>query len=231
MKESYTDYKEKLNTEYKTAFERIEAYVFTCAVDENTREERLNELLDMFLTAQIEGRPVEKIVGKDIEKFSEIFCSSFSFKNRLLNVANALKYYFLYIFVRSALQMIYWFLDLFNAWADHNILNRYMNIDVRVLIIDSVMMALLAFILIVIFRKIMFKMKRFSIRIYTGVGSAVMGLGFIVLIAAELIAAFSDKIELTDTPTVIAFAISGTYLLAYYLLRWINKQEKRGGGK
>ena len=225
MKESYTNYKDQLSKEYQTAFERIEAYVFTCGVDENTREERLNELLDMFLSAQNEGRPVEKIVGKDIEKFSKLFCSSFSFKNRILNVADALKSYFLYIFLLSALQMVFWFLDLFNDWSEHNIMNRYMNIDVRLLIIDSVIMALLTFIIVVIFRKIMFRMKHFSMRFYTAVGNTVMGLGFIVLIAAELIAAYTNTFELIDTPTIIVFAVSGAYLLVYYL--FIGRKNKK----
>lgn len=228
MAESYTNYKDQLSKEYQTAFERIEAYVFTCAVDENTREERLNELLDMFLTAQNEGRPVEKIVGKDIEKFSKLFCSSFSFKNRILNVADALKSYFLYIFVLSALQMIYWFLDLFNDWSEHNIMNRYMNIDVRLLIIDSVIMALLMFIIVVIFRKIMFKMKRFSMKFYTAVGSGVMSLGFIVLVAAELIAAYTNTFELIDTPTIIVFAVSGLFLFLCYLPKIIKLAQSKG---
>lgn len=229
MKESYADYKDYLRGDYKMAFERIEAYVFTCNVDENTREERLNELLDMFLTSQSAGRPVEKVVGNDIEKFSKLFCSSFSFKNRVLNVADALKYYFWYIFARSALQMVFWFLDLFNDWSDHDIMNRYMNIDVRVLIIDSVIMALVVFITVVIFRKIMFKMKRFSMKFYTGVGSAVMSLGFIALIAAELIAAYTNAIELIDTPTVIVFAVSCAILLLCYLPKVIKSiQLKRG---
>lgn len=231
MKESYTDYKEKLNPKYKTAFERIEAYVFTCAVDENTREERMNELLDMFLTAHNEGRPVEKIVGKDIEKFSKLFCSSFSFKNRLLNVADALKSCFLCAFVLSAFQMVYWGLDLFNDWSNHNILNRYMNIDVRVIIIDLAAMVLLMLVTDMIFRKVMFKIKRFSMKIYTGVGSAVMSLGFLALIAAELIAAFTDTIEFTDTPTVAVFAVSGAYLLVYYVLRGIKNKKKEATEK
>lgn len=179
----------------------------------------MNELLDMFLTAQNEGKPIEKIVGKDIEKFSKLFCSSFSFKNRLLNAADALKYYFWYVFVRSALQMVYWFLDLFNDYSDHNILNRRMDIDLRVLIIDSVIMAILMFIAVTAFRKIMFKTKRFSMKTYDGVLSAVAGLGTVVLILAELIAVYGKNVELTDTPTVIVFAVSGAYLLVYYLLR------------
>lgn len=226
MKESYTDYKDKLSGEYKNAFERIEAYVFTCIVDESTREERLNELLDMFLTAQNEGRAVEKIVGKDAEKFSKLFCSSFSFKNRLLNVADALKSCFMYAFVLSAVQMVFWFFDLFKDWADHDIMNRYMNIDVRVIIVDFAVMALLMLVTDAIFRKAMFKMKRFSMKIYTGVGSAVMALGFIVLVAAELIAAYTNVVELIDTPTVAVFAVSGTYLLFYYLSRGIKNKKK-----
>lgn len=228
MGESYTDYKYKLNEDFKSAFERIEAYVITCNVDEITREERLNELLDMFLTAQNEGRPVEKIVGNDIEKFSKLFCSSFSFKNKILNVADALKSYFLYIFALSSLQMIFWLLDLLDGWKDHDIMNRYMNLDVRLLIIGSLIMELLTLIIVVISRKTMFRTKRFSMKIYTAAVGTVMGLGFIAMIAAELIAAYTNAVELKDTPTVIIFAVSGALLFLCYLPDLIKAvQSKR----
>ena len=227
MKESYIEYKYKLSEEYKNVFERIEAYVYSCKVDENTREERMNELLDMFLTAQNEGRPIEKIVGKDIEKFSQIFCSSFSLKNRLLSEADSLRSCFLYGFITSAFQMLLWFLDLFKDRSEHNIMNRYMDLDVRFLIIDFAIMALFMSVTDMVFRKAMFKTKRFSMKIYKAVRTAVLVLGLVALIAAEVIVVLDNDIELVDTPAVIVFAVSGAYLLAYYLLR--GRKNKKNG--
>lgn len=91
MKDSYAFYKDKLSGEYKEVFAKTEMYVLSQNVDDDTTEERLGELLDVFLSAEESGKPVEKIVGNDLESFCRSVCSDFSLKNRLLNFADYFK--------------------------------------------------------------------------------------------------------------------------------------------
>ena len=91
MKDSYAFYKDKLSGEYKEVFYKTEMYVLSQNADNDTTEERLGELLDVFLSAEESGKPVEKIVGNDLESFCRSVCSDFSLKNRLLNFADYFK--------------------------------------------------------------------------------------------------------------------------------------------
>lgn len=88
MKDSYIFYTDKLNREYKAAFDEVELYVQSQNIDESTLEERLGELLDIFLSAQERGRPVTQITGNSMEQFCETFCSDFSAKNRIYHIAD-----------------------------------------------------------------------------------------------------------------------------------------------
>ena len=58
-----------LNGEYKEAFTKIDMYGSMGNVDMDIYEDRIMNLYDMFVEAQEEGKPVEKIIGKDIEGF------------------------------------------------------------------------------------------------------------------------------------------------------------------
>lgn len=75
---SYMIEKEKLEGEYKEAFERVEAYAMLRGVDSETQEDRLMNLVDLLLTAQVEQKPVEKIVGKNIRHFCKDYFGDYS---------------------------------------------------------------------------------------------------------------------------------------------------------
>lgn len=75
---SYMIEKEKLEGEYKEVFERVEAYAMLRGVDSETQEDRLMNLVDLLLTAQVEQKPVEKIVGKNIKHFCKDYFGDYS---------------------------------------------------------------------------------------------------------------------------------------------------------
>ena len=73
MKDSYSFYMDRLTGEYKSVFADIETYGWTVGIDDILFEEKMSELLDVFLSAQKENRTVESIIGKDVNTF----CSNF----------------------------------------------------------------------------------------------------------------------------------------------------------
>lgn len=91
MKDSYVFYTDKLRGAYKDVFEQVETYVNSLAVNEDAREERLGDFLDLLLSAQEEGRNVESVTGGDIGRFCESFCADFGPKNAFLQVLDLLK--------------------------------------------------------------------------------------------------------------------------------------------
>ena len=76
--ESYIEEKRKLKNEYRNVFEKVETYAAVRCVEVETREEMLMNLVDMLCTAQEEGKPAERIVGKDIEKFCKGYFSEYN---------------------------------------------------------------------------------------------------------------------------------------------------------
>ena len=75
--------KEDLEGAYKDAYERVELYALTTNMGEAVKDEMLMNLLDSLLNAQKKGKPVEKIVGKDIEQFCKDYFQEYGIKERL----------------------------------------------------------------------------------------------------------------------------------------------------
>lgn len=91
MRDSYVFYTDKLRGEYKDVFEHVEAYVNSLAVNQDAREERLGDFLDLLLSAQEAGRSAESVTGGDLRRFCESFCGDFGPKNAFLQVLDLLK--------------------------------------------------------------------------------------------------------------------------------------------
>lgn len=83
---SYVTMQEKLQGEYKDAFGRIEMYSIIEYIDETHREDLMMDLLDLLLSAQAEGKPVEKVLGSDIKQFCESYFGDYSVKGKLFNL-------------------------------------------------------------------------------------------------------------------------------------------------
>ena len=109
MTDNYLLYVNQLTGEYKDTFKYIEMYVSTENVDENTKNELLGSLMDTFLTAQNEGKPVKKITGRNLERFCKEFCSDFSFKQHFINVVERLSW----LMVVMGITVIFNLLDFF----------------------------------------------------------------------------------------------------------------------
>lgn len=91
MRDYYTFYVEKLTGEYREAFRGVEAYAVGLSADDDTMEEKMNELLDLFLNAQEEGKPVQKLVGKNMEHFCDTYFSDITWKNRMQEFFDRIK--------------------------------------------------------------------------------------------------------------------------------------------
>lgn len=60
---------EKLKDDYRKVFEKADMYSTIASGNEDINDEKMMNLYDLLLEAQSEGKPVEKIVGADIEAF------------------------------------------------------------------------------------------------------------------------------------------------------------------
>ena len=64
----------QLEGEYKIVFEKADMYgtLEKCS-DENIRDDKMMNLYDLLLQAQMDKTPVSKIIGEDIEEFCKSY--------------------------------------------------------------------------------------------------------------------------------------------------------------
>ena len=214
MKDSYVYYKDKLSREYLTAFEEIGMYVLSQNVDESTTEERMGELLDIFLSAQEKGRPVGQITGNSMVRFCETFCSDFSVKNRIYHVADWFASIAKILLFVSVLDVLFPEPDVMNVDGG-GLWHTVSSVNLSGYLIGIFLSGGLALISNQAIRRIMFKTKRISMKVLNRASMAVAVLGFLLIFSLMSM----EGTKLFDCPLWVLFAITCVYLVLYYLLR------------
>lgn len=222
MKDSYVFYKNKLNVEYKPVFEQVEMYVLTQNIDDSTAEERLGDLLDIFLSSQNAGKPVRNIVGTNLERFCKTFCSDFGLKNRIFRILDWLKNIAWVLVVISGLDILWLFLDTTNI-DEVDLWHLISTLDISMYFSYVIIFVTLFFTTNIVVRHIMFKTKRISM----GVLNTIICIEAVVSSTGIFMLINFNNIKLFDTPTWIVALISTLYLVTYYLLfgKRINRQK------
>ncbi len=64
---------ERLSGEYRTVFEKADMYSSMDVAKIENRDEKIMDLYDVLMEAENEGKPVEKIIGEDVETFCREF--------------------------------------------------------------------------------------------------------------------------------------------------------------
>ncbi len=208
---SYLMYVDKLNDSYREVFGKIEVYLNNTYVDDATREEQLSELLDCLLSAQEAGKPVESVVGNDVQDFCESFCSGYDWKNRLLHFLEMLQTLAWILLVLNALHLLSLLADMSIAHA----LAEEGSVHMSALIIGAFSGVLSGFVT----KKLMFRMKKLSLHvlnIVTVVGAAVV----IVLLSEAL------PVDLLPIPVWAYLLFSLLYIIIYRIASRKRRAER-----
>ncbi len=96
----------QLNGEYRHVFAKAQLYSTLKNIADDTAEEKMLELYDLLLTAQTDGKPVEKLVGKNQNKFIKNFFGDYTFADRLRNIPVVLYRWAWFIFVIESIEAI-----------------------------------------------------------------------------------------------------------------------------
>ena len=208
MKDSYIFYKDKLSPEYLAVFDRIEMYVLTQDFDDAAREERLGELLDIFLSSDEAGKPVEKITGGDLEKFCRTFCSDFGWKNRILSVLDRFRPVAWYIVIISVIDLLFYFTDP----TDTDIWSAAGALNISGYFIGIIAAGIISTVSNVIIRRIMFREKRISMKVLNTISILTAVAVFFVM----LFFVMSSDTAFFECPTWIMLVCAAVYLAIYY---------------
>lgn len=221
MNESYILYVNKLNEEYRDAFNYVELYISTKCFDNVVTEEYLSELLDIFLTAQSKGKPVHKITGSSIERFCRTFCSGYGIKNRVLDFLDSVRGIVWGLFIFALIDILFLIWDYTDGikvdlWQSSN------SINIPVYLIGILIAVLFGCVSNLITRNIMFHTKRISMTVLQSINLfvivAVMVLTFIIMINVD---------NMWNIPDWVVMLISVLYLIPYYLFNYKRLKEKK----
>ncbi len=224
MKDSYIYYEDKLGEEYKAVFGQIEMYVMSRNVDEDAAEERLGELLDIFLIAQDAGKPVREITGNNLESFCETFCSDFGMKNGFLHILQWMKSIAKVLVFISALDLFFAFLDALETEGTDfwNAMAGITTFNISGYLIGIAIAGLFTMAVNIVIRRKMFKVKKVSMKHLRAVSCVSAILGFLIIYSMLSI----SETELFHCPAWVLLAVSCVYLLLYHL--FYGRYNKRG---
>ena len=226
MRDSYALYSDQLKGEYKDAFAKVETYVNTQNVDEDTVEAHMGELLDTFLIAQEEGKPVEKIVGDDIESFCKNFCSGFTWENKALNIVDTWKRLAWVVFIIEGLDVLFLILGSLSEWESvGELLMTESSFNLTGYLLGIVSIGVIYTIVDYITRRIMFKLEKGSVA-----AKAWKVFKVVVLIASVLIIFMmlrDDRLNFLHLPSVVLVAVAGLFLVVYYAINRKRVQARK----
>ncbi len=107
MSLNYQTMESQLSGEYREVFAKTALYACTKNIETQESDERMADLYELLLTAQAEGKPVEKLVGKDLSRFCKDYFEDYTWKDRLKLIPTDL-------FRMSVLLLV---LELLELWA------------------------------------------------------------------------------------------------------------------
>lgn len=224
MRDSYGFYIDKLQGEYLETFKQIDSYVTAERIDEDTQEEYMGQLLDAFLIAQQEEKPVAKIVGNDIERFCKSFCEDFTWKNKIWAAIDTWKNFAWVIFIMSTLEVLSVLYAMsvsggreINFWTEPYEFN-FVGYFLAFMLASICVSVLGRFI-----RKAMFQRKKISMRVWQIINWFGTGVIFLLMLAIL----FSEETNFIQFPGWMLMLGSGVVLMIYYVLNRKRVKERR----
>lgn len=217
MINSHSIYIEKLDAQYKSVFKKISDYVYANNLDEVKNEEILSEVIDTFLSAQSEGRPVDQVIGDDLKGFCEQLCSEIGIKSRVINFLEEIHF----IFAFYAFLCVIDVLDLITKISDGenvDLLTYKADTDIIGFFIGGAIVVLIGYIGHFIIKRYIFTKPD----TYKKLSFIIKAASFLFLVIIVLIM-FSGT-ETEGTPLWISILICAVFLISY---RFITRESRK----
>ncbi len=79
----YDAMEKSLEGEYCQTFKKVELYADMNGIHENIKADKMMNLLDLLTTAEHHGKPVDAVIGSDLEKFCREYFGDYDFRAQL----------------------------------------------------------------------------------------------------------------------------------------------------
>lgn len=207
---------EKLTGEYKRAFSKISMYGTMTPLERDMYEDRVLNIYDTLMAAQKDNKPVERIIGRDIEAFCKSYYENQDLSEWMGNIFNR-------VFKVMLVLLAYSVVELVRALADRGGSIGFADIEINA---APILVGLAAgFIIIGIEalakRKLLLKTDKIKSSVYA------VGILVIFLICAAVGVVLFGDID-SKLPVWIMLAASGGYSVMYVLLAGIFRYRKTG---
>lgn len=205
---------DKLKGEYKEVFDKAEIFAGIRNIENDESDEMLMDLLDLLLTAQNEGKPVEKVIGSDVEKFCGSYFSNYTMKKRLMDIPMKTYRLMCWVFVLELIFLLVTVVEdgatLFTASAD---VSGYL-IGIGIGIIVEVLFRVLV-------EPWMFRWKWLTSGVYYTI--------LLVVMTGMIIGGVRLMQDVTlNLPMLPVLIVSGSYVLIYLVVRSILRYRHHG---
>lgn len=213
---SYFIGKEKLLGEYRDTFEKIETYSMLHGFDEDTDNEMMMNMLDILYTAQVNNKPVEKIIGSDIEQFCKDYFSECNKGEPILRRLPQFLYSLsVLIFVLSIIEIIF---------PEENIPVTKATVNVNGILVGMICGIVVSLVIGYIGEKILFKLKKVKANL-----TAIII--FVIFVATCIFATIISVDETVNIKLFPALVISSIFIVVYKGWQLFGRYKKYGSLK
>ena len=206
-----------LKGEYKEAFTKIDLYGGMGNIENSIYEDRMANLYDIFMEAQEEGKPVEKIIGKDIEAFCKEYFKVEEEGHKVRDFLRRVGYIMTVIFIYSIIDYV--------LLTDEKRPFMERTVDLFPVVLGLVVGLVLIVAGYLVNKFLTFKKKKLHPTLYY----IVILILFIAGIASG-VSVFSDKVDIL-VPLYIVLIVSGVISIVYILINIIEKLKKSDTSK
>lgn len=206
---------DKLEGEYKETFEKVEIYANIRNINEDVQNEMLMELLDLFLMAQNEGKPVAKLTGPDLETFCDSYFSVCTMKSYMRGIPKKIYQLLWMVFVFEAISVLVLIAD-----GEEFSLSQS-TVDLSGYLIGLLAGALVIFLCNIFIRPFMFRWKWMT----SGRFGAFVILLTVVMIVGGVILLEDYTLEL---PVFLILLVSSLYIVSYIIVRSVWRYQRYG---
>lgn len=197
---------DKLQGDYKEVFEKAEIFIGVKNITGDEADEMMMDLLDLLLSAQNAGKPVQKIVGTDTGTFCADFFSGYTMKKQIKNIPRQIYRCMMFVFIFELASLLI-------LWTEKDINLLTAKTDVTGYLIGIMTAWFIQIFSSALIRPFMFRWKWLTSGVYYGI---VLFLSLGVVAGGIMLSGFWMKsFELPAFPVVL---ISGGYVAVYRIV-------------
>lgn len=214
MEETIYTLKKRLRGDYLAVYDKVELYTVTHHMNGETSDDMLMNLMDLLLTAQKESRPVEKVVGRNVERFCHDY---FEVDNREAYIRERLRStcgFLWFVFIIEGLNIIIQLTEgNFDLWG--------LQMNVSGFVVGLFAGMIFRVISDIAIRPWIFHFQWMTMKKYRVFSS-------VVIFGLCMLGIFIFDMQNLQIPAFPVLLISGMYIFFYYAIRLIIRYQKTG---